>query len=99
MRSPMSSSPSRRRRTLAILGFVPCAIAALLVGTRYAGRYVAPRPAGDDFPVDEAAEADVHHFCTRCHRYPPPDTFPRDRWPEEVELGYHFARDARLLAD
>ncbi len=32
----------------------------------------------------------VHAFCAACHAYPPPETFPRSAWKEEVERGYFF---------
>ncbi len=32
----------------------------------------------------------VHDFCGACHAYPPPDSFPRSAWKEEVERGYFF---------
>lgn len=32
----------------------------------------------------------VHRFCSACHAYPPPDTFPRSVWKLEVERGFEF---------
>jgi hypothetical protein len=50
-----------------------------------------PEPAA---PVTDAADVSqqVHTFCGACHAYPPPDTFPRSAWKEEVERGYNFFR-------
>ncbi|MCI0642982.1 MAG: VCBS repeat-containing protein [Gemmataceae bacterium] len=43
-------------------------------------------------PVTPSADIakQVRHFCGGCHAYPPPDTFPRFVWSEEVERGYFF---------
>ena len=50
-------------------------------------------------PAPEPPElvARVHEFCGHCHRYPPPDTFPRDAWNREVHRGYDFYRRSGLL--
>jgi FG-GAP-like repeat len=55
-------------------------------------------------PAVEAAppEADserVHAFCGSCHAYPPPETFPRVHWPEEVRRAYDFFRDSDVQMD
>jgi hypothetical protein len=44
----------------------------------------------------EATRAEVDHFCAACHLYPTPDSFPRHRWKEEVEQGYHFYESSTL---
>src|SRR5687767_7854253 len=44
----------------------------------------------------EASAKDVHTFCGLCHAYPPPESFPRSAWREEVRKGYDFFRDANL---
>jgi hypothetical protein len=44
---------------------------------------VSPATKGD-------ATAEVHRFCAACHLYPPPETFPRSAWKDEVERGYLF---------
>jgi hypothetical protein len=36
----------------------------------------------------EATKEEVHQFCAACHAYPPPDSFPRANWYEEVKQGY-----------
>jgi hypothetical protein len=45
---------------------------------------------------DESLELDasVREFCTACHAFPPPSTFPRSAWAGEVEQAYGFARDS-----
>ena len=30
----------------------------------------------------------VHDLCAACHAYPPPDSFPRSAWADEVANGY-----------
>lgn len=50
---------------------------------------LAPAPA-------EASAKDVHAFCGLCHAYPPPESFPRSAWREEVRKAYDFFRDANV---
>jgi hypothetical protein len=38
----------------------------------------------------------VHKFCAACHAYPPPETFPRSVWKDEVERGYVFFAQSGL---
>ena len=38
----------------------------------------------------------IHQFCGACHQYPPPDTFPRSAWRQEVERGYVFFENSSL---
>jgi hypothetical protein len=60
---------------------------------------LAPRPNDpatsgfvDPGPRHEATSDEVHTFCgTACHAYPPPDSFPRSAWRNEVEQGFFFA--------
>ncbi len=40
----------------------------------------------------EASEEEVRRFCSVCHAYPPPETFPKDLWPLEVRRAYDFFR-------
>ena len=40
----------------------------------------------------EASARQVHDFCGMCHAYPPPETYPRRHWPEEVRKAYDFLR-------
>src|SRR5690242_15627817 len=58
-------------------------------------------PRGGDPPPPAAAppppadfDKQVSLFCTHCHAFPPPDTFPRSAWKEEVEQAYRFAAAA-----
>src|SRR5437660_1744660 len=52
---------------------------------------VPPAPAGD-------ITTQVHQFCGKCHAYPPPESFPRSAWREQVEQGYRFFRDSPDLS-
>jgi hypothetical protein len=48
------------------------------------------------------AEADattVQTFCGACHAYPPPDSFPRAHWREEVRKAYDFHRTSAYRLD
>jgi len=38
----------------------------------------------------EASPEQVQRFCTACHAFPPPDTFPRSAWRFEVIQAYGF---------
>jgi hypothetical protein len=38
----------------------------------------------------EASEEQVRSFCTACHAFPPPETFPRSAWRFEVVQAYGF---------
>jgi hypothetical protein len=48
-----------------------------------------PPPPRPIVPTANLAER-VHEFCGACHSYPPPETFPRKYWKDEVERGYRF---------
>jgi hypothetical protein len=41
-------------------------------------------------PPPAATTEEVHRLCGACHAYPPPDTFPRHAWRQEVKQGYDF---------
>jgi hypothetical protein len=60
-------------------------------------------PTGSDphtvaMPVQPSAasEAEIRDFCTRCHLYPPADTFPRSAWNFEVNQAYKFLATSNL---
>ena len=44
----------------------------------------------------EAPSDQVRTFCSACHAYPPPETFPRSVWQKEVARGYDFFNQAQL---
>jgi hypothetical protein len=65
------------------------------------GVWLAIREKSPPAPIVQSVEpADiaerVHEFCGKCHAYPPPETFPRSAWKEEVERGYFFFGKAGL---
>src|SRR5436190_11870502 len=55
-----------------------------------------PAPVVVGPPVVEASEQSVRELCVRCHVYPPPDSFPRDIWRQEIRQAYRFIRDAKV---
>jgi hypothetical protein len=69
--------------------------AATLLLLRAPGRGRPPPPAATRLNNGQLV-ADVHRFCGHCHRYPPPDTFPRRAWRMEVGRGYQFYENSGL---
>lgn len=47
--------------------------------------------------VEIADAATVRDFCTKCHAYPEPSSFPRGEWAREVSQAYRFAAEAGLV--
>jgi hypothetical protein len=54
--------------------------------------------APEDAPAEAKAEQ-VHEFCSMCHAYAPPDTFPRANWRFEVRQAYDFFRESKYRVD
>ena len=54
-----------------------------------------PPSAAPPPPPPDLAEQ-IHQGCVACHAFPPPDTFPRWAWKEEVEQGYRFAAQSNM---
>ncbi len=53
-----------------------------------------------DTAIDDATESRILAFCGDCHAVPRPESFHRDAWVDEVELGYIFhARSGRTDLD
>ncbi len=69
--------------TLLVLG------GGFLVVEGWRALFVVPTPSPPVFR--EATSEQVHSFCAACHTYPPPDSFPRSAWFDEVMRGYQFA--------
>ena len=44
----------------------------------------------------EASHEQVERTCGACHAYPPPEIFPKDVWPREVERGLQFLSHSRI---
>jgi hypothetical protein len=84
--------------------WVPVIVILLLVAGGSAGyfyyhRNTQPRFTIPNIPADPPMgdiEAQVHHFCSGCHAYPPPNTFPKEHWPHEVAQGYGFFEQGHM---
>ncbi len=51
----------------------------------------------DERDLSAETEAAIARFCGDCHAMPLPESFPRDRWHDEVRLGYEaYARSGRI---
>jgi hypothetical protein len=68
---------------VAVAGALAYAFFALKPGV------VAEVPQRRPVPPEATAE-EVRRLCASCHAYPPPDTFPRSAWRQEVKQGYDF---------
>jgi hypothetical protein len=106
--SSMHDLPARQR----LRGWWLVLVAVVVLGTSAAGASLYfRRPAATDVPLAVAApdpssprdagrtyrsSFQIQYFCSRCHNYPPPDTFPRSAWKQEVEQGYQFFADSGL---
>ena len=84
-----------RSRVLIVWLFLGVAIGSLAVLAYVYG----PRrlSQGSDTGPDAADPAVVRDFCTKCHAYPSPDSFPRSAWKKELEQAYRFAYEAGLV--
>jgi hypothetical protein len=47
----------------------------------------------------EASHEQVERTCGTCHAYPPPELFPKSRWPHEVARGFNFLKRGSVPAD
>src|SRR5437879_5004 len=104
--SPAESPNPNRRRLARIfhfrywsrrLGLISAIAAAILLPLSSCHRPAAqstPSAAttlGSSEPEEaEAAPEQVQHFCTACHAFPPPDSFPRYTWRGQVMQAYFF---------
>jgi len=72
-------------------------VAAVAAGLLYAARQAAPA-APESAPVVaavvEASKEDVVVACAGCHPVPPPDSFPKSAWRDEVSRGFRFLQGA-----
>jgi hypothetical protein len=94
-----ASAPRRARAALLIL----LALAGLSLGVAAAWSYFnrGPQlvpPSADPPAVRLTGDIteQVQELCSACHAYPPPDSFPRSAWKEEVELAYMFFAQSNL---
>jgi hypothetical protein len=87
------SSPTRTRgRPVRLIVLAVLVLSAVPVGVYLYYFVWSPRIApGSEIPPEtpELIEQ-IHTFCGACHRYPPPETFPRKHWPDEVDRGFQF---------
>jgi hypothetical protein len=93
MTAPLARARSRRWMTVAavlLLGTVVSGV-GLFFGC---GRSEPPPPVTP--PPSADFDKQVQAFCAHCHMYPPPDTFPRSAWKEEVVQAYRFAANANM---
>jgi hypothetical protein len=104
--SPMTGAgTSRRVRWVVGVGTVLVLTAAVAWmswrawGQRVASGLPGPDAASlepDTAPIDAQTESQIAAFCGDCHAVPRPESFPRDRWHQEVRLGYeYYARSGR----
>ena len=82
----MAENPNRS--WLRPIGIASAVVAA--VGAVFAISLLPQRPRVADVPPAELAQQ-IHDVCAACHKYPPPESFPRSSWKKEVEQGYRFA--------
>src|SRR6266851_1885090 len=45
-----------------------------------------------------ASPLQIETYCSKCHAYPPPDSFPRSAWKEEIEKAYKIIAMSNLSA-
>jgi hypothetical protein len=79
-------------------------LALLVMGTTVAAAYFYfVRPVSIDEPAAPSpspqavvSATQIQEYCSKCHAYPPPDSFPRSAWKEEVEKAYKVIADSNL---
>lgn len=53
-------------------------------------------PSRSSLTTEADLEQQIETFCGDCHAVPRPESFPRDRWHEEIRIGYQqYARSGR----
>jgi hypothetical protein len=82
------------------LGFVGVlALTTTAVAYFYYGRPVSSQPRPASAPAQTAVSAlQIQDYCSKCHAYPPPDSFPRAEWKAEVEKAYKIIWQSNLDA-
>jgi hypothetical protein len=72
--------------------------AAAAAAYYYFGRSVTPENPVSDLSsrLVTASPAQIEDYCSKCHAFPPPDTFPRSAWKEEVEKAYRLIAQSNL---
>jgi FG-GAP-like repeat/Dihaem cytochrome c len=87
----------RWKTSVAVAAWLATALAITAAWSSDPPAAVKPRPV--EAPPAEASAQEVHTFCGHCHAYPPPETFPRFAWRDEIRKAYDFFRDANLRLD
>jgi hypothetical protein len=89
--------PRRRARGFWLMVLVVAGATTAGVGA-YAYYHYTSRilPPPVTVPEGEVSEVQLRQFCGACHALPPPDTFPRHAWKEQVEQGYGFFNQAGI---
>jgi len=91
--------PSVRAIRIAVAGLLACL--GVGWGLWYVlaardGRLPDAHTAAAEVAFDAETEARIRAFCGDCHAVPRPESFHRDAWHDEVELGYdYYARSRR----
>jgi hypothetical protein len=86
------------------LGWWLTFLAVLAVGTMGAAAYyyfgrpaeIRESPAPPTPQQAVASPLEIEDYCSKCHAYPPADTFPRSAWKEEVEKAYKLIAESNL---
>jgi len=81
---------------LAVLAVGTAAAAACFYFGRPFPNEAPPTTSLSELPV--ASPVQIEEFCSKCHAYPPPDTFPRSAWKEEVEKAYKIIAMSNVSA-
>jgi hypothetical protein len=92
-----------RRR---VCGWWLAFLAVLAAGTAAAATcFYFGRPVSNEAPPTTSHSApsvasplQIEEYCSKCHAYPPPDTFPRSAWKEEVEKAYKIIAMSNVSA-
>jgi hypothetical protein len=89
----MSSHPNYRWKWLVLAA----AVVACLVVLGCRRSPPPPPPVSEPAPEQVDIAEQVHNFCGgACHAYPPPDSFPRWAWKDEVGRGFRFFEKSGL---
>jgi hypothetical protein len=80
----------------AVAALATTAAAAYVYLSRPASREEPPAAAAPLAPRVYGSPLQTQHFCGQCHAFPPPDTFPRWAWKQEVQQAYRFFEQSRL---
>src|SRR5260370_494322 len=60
------------------------------------GSPIEPTPYVSSHLPGAGVQGRIQSFCSACHVYPPPESFPRSAWKDEVERGYRFFAESGL---